>query len=179
MVAVNNSNKTLIIIIVVIAILLCCCVLGGIGLYSYNINSKPASYNSSTQTVTVAPSNQTAVSVAETGVTKQAGSFAYTLDKVTQDGDNYVFSITIKNNGSGPIAFSSILQFNLVDGDGNEYFENYYYQINDDEFLDGDIAPGQQISGKIAAIVDKDVSSLTLRLSDQANEPATVNFKIK
>lgn len=195
----KGGNKALWIILGVIAFLILCCVgifviLWATGAsFVHNLFGTAARLDS-LDTVFVPTNNDTDTSTDGTDSNTDdtdtsdydfgdlfggEGNFAVAVQDVDTDGSNYVITMDVKNQGTSPTTFSSILYISLVDEDGNSYSQNFFYDIPSEERLDLEIAAGETFTGRIAFLVDDNPSSLTLQVSDSLFDDTPTEFRIK
>lgn len=196
----KGGNKALWIILGIIAFLILCCVgifviLWATGAsFVHNLFGTAARLDS-LDTVFVPTDNDTDASTDDTDTSTDTdnsdedynfgdlfggeGNFAVAVDDVVTDGSNYVITMDVKNQGTSPTTFSSILYIDLVNEDGQSYSQNFFYDIPSEERLDLEIAAGETFTGRIAFLVDDNPSSLTLKVSDSLFDDTPTEFRIK
>jgi hypothetical protein len=107
------------------------------------------------------------------------GNFAVAVKDVERDGSNYVVTMDVKNQGTTPTTFSSLLYLELQDETGETYSQNFFYDIPQEERLDLELEAGQTFTGRIAFQVEGNPSSLTLLVRDSLFDENPTEFQIK
>lgn len=120
----------------------------------------------------------TTVSTAAVGQRQTAGDFAYTVNSVQKDGNNYIMDITVENTLSKDATFSTLLQMELTGDADNTYSQNFMYDVGKDR-LDGTVPAKGSVTGKIVYAVDDSPSKLTLTISGGFLSKSLATFSIK
>ena len=94
-----------------------------------------------------------------------------------EEGKKYVvIDMTIANDSDEELKISSMVSFELKNGDGRK--QDYKFPVGTDGQMDGDIAPGDKLSGQLVYMADAD-GELDLKVTPVAIGGDSVIFKVR
>ena len=94
-----------------------------------------------------------------------------------EEGKKYVvIDMTIANDSDEELKISSMVSFELKNGDGRK--QDYKFPVGTDGQMDGDIAPGDKLSGQLVYMADAD-GELDLKVAPVAIGGDSVIFKVR
>jgi flagellar basal body-associated protein FliL len=187
----KNNNKVLWIILGIIAFLILCCLITFGLLWAsgaafmqnlFGTAAKLSELDNTTTTTTTGGTQDTDTTDEDTNfgdLFSADGNFAVAVKDVERDGSNYVVTMDVKNQGTTPTTFSSLLYLELQDETGETYSQNFFYDIPQEERLDLELEAGQTFTGRIAFQVEGNPSSLTLLVRDSLFDENPTEFQIK
>jgi hypothetical protein len=186
----KNNNKVLWIILGIIAFLILCCLIT-FGLlwasgaaFMQNLFGTAAKLSELDNTTTTTTGGTQDIDNTDEDqdlgdLFSADGNFAVAVKDVERDGSNYVVTMDVKNQGTTPTTFSSLLYLELQDETGETYSQNFFYDIPQEERLDLELEAGQTFTGRIAFQVEGNPSSLTLLVRDSLFDENPTEFQIK
>lgn len=114
----------------------------------------------------------------ELGASKTAGDWGITLHSVKKDGDTYILDMSLKNNDTTTATFSTILQMRVSSSKKDSYSQDFFFDRDDADLLDGEIAAGETRRGLIAFDINDNPSDLKLVVKEGFLSDVEASFRL-
>lgn len=150
---------------------------GGLIDLSESFSNTPASTNSDVLIMAKGFNSSTLQNGVEFTATKTRISSGSDYMKPKDGFEFLVIEINLKNVNNKVFSVSSIMNFELKDGDGRTLSQSYFVDVNGK--LDGSIYPDEQMTGEIAYEVPKDGSALYLYFKTDYFQNNAIKLKVR
>ena len=146
--------------------------------------------NEESETVTPAPETPTPVpepEIFKIGDAVESGDYIFTLNSVREDEGSeffkpkdgniyYIVDMTVENKSDKSVTVSSMLMFNLIDGDSYSY--SITFGADTKGQLDGEIGAGRKLRGELTFEIPKDATGLEIEVDPSLWALGTIIFKL-